>query len=338
MSALALASCEKKNLPVNEDTGYMEVLLDGAELISKASSTTSQTYESQVNTVQILAFNSNGLLSAYLNNGTSLKGSLELITGTHTVWAVVNGPSFAGIAKQSDLESYSIDLSSSSKTASLGFIMGGSASVTISSGKTTSTTIAVNRYTSRVHLASIENSLPSALGSITINGVFLCNVLGNQNIACDAAAKTWYNKDGRKDETTRNKTHIIDGSTYLASCPSLTYMTLSENTIACGATKTYPTGLLYCFPNTSTVTPTGFQSSYSPAKTVLCIAATICGVKQYYPVVLSEVMERNKSYSVNVVICGLGSDDPVKPVEKGTLCATVTVSGWSAGKEYNDDI
>ena len=133
--------------------------------------------------------------------------------------------------------------------------------------------------------------------------------------------------------------HIIDGSTYKASCEALTYKGVGQS-VANGATHSPSTPyLFYSFPNSSTTAPTGFQSTFAAQRTVLTVVATVSGKKYYYPVVLDNAtLERNKTYTVGLTITGLGAEDPNKPVEKGTISASITVSGWTAGAVYDETI
>ena len=77
--------------------------------------------------------------------------------------------------------------------------MAGSSTVSVTNGGTASCAITVSRLVSRVALSTVVNKLPQSYGAITIDRVFLCNVVGNQNLAGNAAASTWYNKNGRAD-------------------------------------------------------------------------------------------------------------------------------------------
>ena len=169
--------------------------------------------------------------------------------------------------------------------------------------------------------------------------MFLSNVVGNQNIAGTASASTWYNKDGRADESTRNTAHIIDGSTYHASCEALTYKGVDQNvTVGSSYSPAVPL-LFYSFPNSSTVAPAGFASTFSAKRSVLTVVATVDGQLQYYPVVLDNAtLERNKTYTVGLTSTGSGSDDPDKPVDKGSISVTLTVSGGAAGAVYDETI
>ena len=346
VACAALAACNKDlpevTAPVEQGEGQITFTIDAEKAVeTKAVTayTTAQTYESQVNKVQVFVFGSDGAINFYKDLGTSTSGTISTTAGTKTVWAVVNGPDLSGIGTLSALQATAVDLAANSTTAATGFVMAGNASVTVSAGSSANCGITVSRLVSRVALQSIVNQLPASYGAITIDRVFLCNVVGNQNIAGSAAASTWYNKDGRADESTRNTAHIIDGSTYKASCEALTFKSVGSS-LNNGASLTPSTPyLFYSYPNSSTTAPNGFQASFAAKRTVLTVVATISGTKYYYPVVLDDAtLDRNKTYTVGLTITGLGSDDPDKPVSKGSISASITVSGWTAGANYNETI
>ena len=343
----ALAACNKEPLDVTpkvepQGEGTITFSIDAEQApVTKAVSayTTAQTYESQVNKVQVFVFGADGAINFYQDLGNKTSGSISTTAGAKTVWAVVNGPNLSSIGTLSALQATAVDLSANSTTASTGFVMAGSASVTVTAGASANCGITVSRLVSRVALQSIVNKLPASYGAITIDRVFLSNVVGNQNMAGSAAAATWSNKDGRADESTRNAAHIIDGSTYKASCEALTYKGVSQS-IANGSSHTPSTPyLFYSFPNSSTTAPNGFQATFAAKRSVLTVVATIASTKYYYPVVLDDAtLDRNKTYTVGLTITGLGSDDPDKPVSKGSISASITVSGWTAGANYDETI
>lgn len=342
----ALAACNKDlpevTIPAEQGEGQITFTVAGEEpVMTKAVTayTTAQTYESQVNKVQVFVFGADGAINFYQDLGNKTSGTISTTAGAKTVWAVVNGPDLSSIGKLSDLQATAVDLAANSTTAATGFVMAGNASVTVSAGASANCGITVSRLVSRVALQSIVNKLPASYGAITIDRVFLCNVVGNQNIAGNAAVTTWYNKDGRADEATRNASHIIDGSTYKASCESLTFKNVAQS-VNNGASLSPSTPyLFYGFPNSSTTAPNGFQATFAAKRTVLTVVATVAGTKYYYPVVLDDAtLDRNKTYTVGLTITGLGSDDPDKPVSKGSIAASITVSGWTAGVNYDETI
>ena len=349
-SLVGMAACNKvadgiapaQSLPEGEGTISFSIAPaeDDAPLTRAVTAyTTAQTYESQVNKVQIFVFNSDGKIAAYKNNGTALTGSISTTAGAKTVWAVINGPTLSSIGTLNALKATAVDLSANSTTASTGFVMVGSGTCTVSATGSVPCAFSVSRLVSRVALVSVTNALPAALGALKVERVFLSNVVGNQNIAGTASASTWYNKDGRADESTRNTAHIIDGSTYHASCEALTYKGVDQNVTVGGSYSPSVPLLFYSFPNSSTVAPAGFASTFSAKRSVLTVVATVDGQLQYYPVVLDNAtLERNKTYTVGLTITGSGSDDPDKPVDKGSISVTLTVSGWAAGAVYDETI
>ena len=296
----------------------------------------SQTYEKQVNNVQILVFDSSGALNIYKDVGTSTSGiSINTTTGSKTIWAVINGPSLTSIKTLSALRNTAVDLGNNSTTASEGFVMSGSSEITVGSAST-SVSIQVERLLSRVALQKITNSLPASYGTMTINNVCLANVVGNQNLAGAATISTWYNKMGRKDGATASS-QIIDGATYLASHPTLTFKSV-ESSVASGASHTPTTPyLFYTFPNSTGNDVTGWATSFTARKTRLVVTATIGGKKYYYPVVI-DTPSRNNAYTVELTITGLGSTDPDTPVVKGSVNASITVLGWTSGTVYEEII
>ena len=344
MAAVAAmaCSCDKSSdcVPCQEEQtkGTISVSLDFEdEAQTKATSyVTAQPYEVAVNNVQILVFDSTGALNAYVDadNKTS---SIEISTtaGNKTVCAVVNGPNLGSVTTIAGLNAQNIDLGDNSTTSTEGFVMAGSATCTV--GSTTATAnIPVRRFVSRVALAKVNNGLPASYGQLTINHVTLTNVVGNQNLAGAATPSTWYNKMGRKDGSSVS-TYIIDGTTYLASHPSLTFKKV-DSIVANGASHTPSTPyLFYTFQNTTTNDPTGWVTSFTARKTRLVVAATIAGTKYYYPITI-DAPERNTAYTVELTITGLGSTDPDKPVEKGALTLSVSVEGWANGAVYDETL
>ena len=297
---------------------------------------TAQTYETKVNDVQVLVFDSTGALNAYVDADTKTSGiSISTTAGSKTVWAVVNGPNLSSITTLSALQSTAVDLGANSTTETTGFVMAGSTTCTVGSSAATAS-VAVKRLVARVALQKINNSLPGSYGALTVNNVTLINVAGNQNLAGTASVSTWYNKMGRKDGATATG-QIIDGSTYVASHPTLTFKSIGSS-VANGASLTPTTPyLFYTYQNPTTSDTTGWSASFTARKTRLVVTATIGNIKYYYPVVI-DTPARNTAYTVELTITGLGSTDPDKPVQKGSITASVTVEGWASGAVYNETI
>ena len=297
---------------------------------------TAQPYETAINDVQGLVFDSSGALNAYVDADTKTSGiNIKTTTGSKTIYAVVNGPDLSSVTTIPELNAKTIDLGDNSITSTAGFVMAGSTSCNVSTSSQ-NVNVTVRRFVSRVALQKVNNALPASYGAMTINNVTLINVVGNQNLAGAATASTWYNKMGRKDGSTTSS-HIIDGSTYLASHPTLTFKSV-ESSVANGVSHTPSTPyLFYTFPNSTITDVCGWVSPFTARKTRLVVAATISGKKYYYPVVI-DTPTRNYAYTVELTITGLGSTDPDKPVSKGAINASVTVEGWATGSIYDETI
>ena len=296
---------------------------------------TAQTYETKVNDVQVLVFDSTGALNAYVDANTKTSGiSISTTAGSKTVWAVVNGPDLSSITTLSALQSTAVDLGANSTTETTGFVMAGSATCTVGSSTATAS-VAVKRLVARVALQKISNSLPSSYGALTVNNVTLINVVGNQNLNGSASISTWYNKMGR--ENGGSEPAIIDGVNSFASCPTLTFKSVGSSVANGGSLTPTTPYLFYTYPNSTSTDATGWTSSFTARKTRLVVTATISGKKYYYPVVI-DTPARNTAYTVELTITGLGSTDPDKPVVKGSINASVTVQGWSAGAVYEETI
>ena len=344
MAAAVLCSCDKNADCVpcedQQETGTLAVSLlfdEGAQTKAVTSFTTSQTYEKQVNKVQIFVFDESGKINIYKDAGTTQSNiSISTTTGKKTIWAVVNGPDLSEVASLAELEDTAIDLAANSTTAATGFVMAGSTSCTVSATAATAN-ISVSRLVARVALQKVTNQLPDGYGALTIDNVVLTNVAGNQNIAGDATPATWYNKMGRKDGATESS-QIIDGDTNKASCEALTFKSVKQE-VAHGSNLNITTPyLFYSFPNSNTAGSTGWVNPFTARASRLVVTATIDGVKYYYPVTLSKKLERNKAYTVEITITGLGSTDPDKPIEKGGLTAAITVLDWVDGGSYEETL
>ncbi len=345
MAAIAAMACscdkDKDCIPCQKEDQAEATLAVNLDLEDDAQTkatayVTAQPYETAVNDVQVLVFDSTGALNAYVDADDKTSGiSIKTTTGSKSICAVVNGPDLSSVTKIAELNAKSIDLGDNSTEATTGFVMAGSTTCNVKTGSQ-DISVSVKRFVSRVALQKVSNALPASYGSMTINNVTLINVVGNQNLAGAETASTWYNKMGRKDGATA-ASQIIDGNSYLASLPSLTFKSVESN-VASGASLTPSTPyLFYCFPNSTSTDTTGWMSTFYARKTRIVVTATIGGTKYYYPVLI-DFPARNSAYTVELTITGLGSTDPDKPVEKGSITATVTVDPWQNGTVYSETI
>lgn len=287
-------------------------------------------YETAINSLQLLIFDNDSLLRHYCTvekSDDGYKKTVSVTTGKKRVWAVANCSDLSGIKTEKELMGFVVKLEDNSVDATKGFVMAGCQPVEIK-GSAASATVSMSRMVGRIALCSITNSLPKAYGAITVNRVFISNVVGNQNLQGDAKPTLWYNKEGRMDESPMNPEHIIDGSTCKASCESLTFKEVNSSLATGGTYKPEDSCVFYGMPNSATDTPTGFMSPFTPQNTVLVVVTTINSKTYYYPVAIKSGIARNCSYSVYLSIIDLGSDDPNKPLQKESLSVTVEVNKW----------
>lgn len=335
IASAALSACNKTPMP--QVDSRLEVNLDDGP---STKATTPTAGESAISNLHILVFDAAGDLDIYYKctsaDISARKATITVKTGAKHVWAVANiaDSKVNAVTTVSALKAVTTDLSDNSTGA---LVMVGDADATVAASGA-SAAITLKRLVARVSLNKITCSIPSAYGSLTVNRVFLANVVGNMNLGGDASPSTWYNREGVKDESPLVESHIIDGGTYAASCPSLTYANVGD-AIAVGGSKSWSNKLLYCYRNLSTAAPASFSTSFSAQRTVLVVAATIGGKLYYYPVILdSSTIAANTEYGVSLTITGLGSNHPSRPVEKGALTATVSVSNWDTGSAYTETI
>lgn len=318
--ALAFAACACNGLEPEkkESTGSLILCIAPDLSATKAaSSTAAETYEKQVNSMEVYLFDDRGnitkkfALSDFTASSGTYAKSVDVPTGTYTVWAVANKTLNA--ATKSDLEAKTVALGENSLTASTGFILAGSNTVSVSASGA-SVSVAMSRFVGRVRLVSVTNEAGSA---VSVSGAFLENVAANQNIAGTAAISTWNNLAGRDGGSGA----VVSSST--ADNPALTF----------ASGNTWPHNF-YGFANSTSPDQKGNGSTttITAAKTRIVVFGTYNGAATYYPVTIAD-FERNKSYDISLVITGKGSDDPNVEPEKGSVSISITVADWVSGQD-----
>lgn len=334
---LAAASCTEKNLETGTASGsilFNVVAPSGSS--TRADTQVLASCENAVNKVQVFVFDDAGNIEKNIVMTTS-SGTIENVsTGTKTVWAVVNGPDLTGVTTVNVLKAKALALADNSTDGGTGFVMGGSDNCSVTEGTSSSCTIHVSRYVSRVRLVSVTNGCAAAIGSITVNSAMIINVTSNQNVAGDAthAAGNYVNRYGRAEENPLVSEHVIDGVTYVAQVPSLTWFKPSTPlSIAAGATQNCGYRF-YAFSNSASHDQP-FSTTFAPNDTRLAVSATVNGVQYWYSVRLDKGLERNKAYDVTLTISGKGSNDPQVDPTNGGFSASISVTEWQDGGDYN---
>ena len=245
-----------------------------------------------------------------------------------------------GCSTLAGLEAVAFDLS---LNTSSNFVMWAKkTNLTVAAAGSDAGTLSLSRYAAKIALRKVTNSLPAPYGAITLKHAFLCNVVGNQNVAGSASLSTWYNQEGTKAHA--NASNVIAAAAD-AACSDLTFRTLGES-VANGANRSYSTTdgngkYFYGFRNTVTTLPSGFHSTFVQTCTVLMLVATVGGVDYYYPIPLGNALAANSDNVVDVTLTGLGNtvaEGVFNKIEKGNLKATVSVSDWTNGSTYTETL
>lgn len=334
----ALCSCDDSAISPQTEEGAIRINFQMPETTRAAV----QGNEAVLNDVKVLIFDSSDNLYKYYSFTSSeitAKAATvsNVIVGSYKVYVVANGPDMSGYTTLSSFKAAQIGLSAFNDPDTDFIMEGHDDSVTVSGGNTADAEIDISRYVSRVVLKKVVNSLPIAYGALTLERAFLSNVAGMQDIGGTYAITEeaeWLNKEGRKDETTRTAAHIIDGTTYTATAPALTFAAIGQSINNGGNYSVVK--YFYSYPNSATAEPNGFVSPFAAQRSVLVIVGSFSGKTYYYPVVLSNGLARNTSYEVEATITGAGSDDPNKPVKSGSISVTITVKDWATGSSYTE--
>ena len=339
---LAAVSCQKFeqgcNLPAVENEaveyGQLSVSINPSITVTtKGGYTLLDPSEKVVNSAQLLVFKSDGSLARYQskNNpgqGTISFDSITLPVGQYRVYALLNAKPASGYTLESQvlLEEYSLQDNND------GLVQWAFETCTVVSGESAECSLEAKRLVARVRLVSVKNNLPAAFGAVTFENIFLENVVGTMSIE-PPVNPSFLNKYGRADIT--NVASMIDGSTYQAEAPLMTFRNCSQQIVNNGtASCDYN---LYCFGNTYDVEAPAVSTTFTPCATKLVLSVSILGQRYYYPVFVStpRTVEENKTYSIAITLNNLGSSDPSVPVTLSTASVTITAADWDDGGSQN---
>lgn len=329
-AVMGFSACDQLSVIDEAEEGSITFSLGGmaANIETKASSTTAETYESQVNNVQVFIFNGSGAFIKYGRANANSVTITKVPAGTYTVAAVVNcSTDLSATASLSALKATAVTLGDNSTTAATGFRMyGEKSSVTVAAGSN-SESIDVYRLPARVTLVSITNGVTGGAKTVVAKAAILINGRGSWQLsAAESATTVEVNPAGRKSGT-------IITTAANATYADLTFADLGSTSCAAGGTAFG--NRFYSFPKAE-VTPDKYGTE-TGGNVRLSVLATVNGTDYWYPVTINGV-EKNKAYDVRLTITGAGSDDPNTPPVSGSLTATVSVKDWVAGTEYTETI
>lgn len=344
--AFALVSCNKEQTPVGDSMLIIDWQSAGATKATKPL----EGSEGTINSLVIYVFDHNGMLDISHEctpaEITARRASVDVKTGVKTVYAVANLTGAHLIAANGcttldALKNVPISLSDNSTT---NFVMvGHNTKDHRSDNASTPVQLNLEHPVAKVRLGNVTNNLPAPYGQMTVKQVFLCNIVGNQNIAFNAAPSEWLNKSGT-DGDGSDKSYTIGTGTHTAACPGLTFHSLNT-VVPQGNTPQALNKVMYAMPNTSTGDINGYNPTFSATASVLMVVITILGKDYYYPIKLNNgtitSLAYNTEYTIDLTVKGLGNtydDGPFKKIVKETLIANVDVSLWTGVDSYTEII
>ena len=306
LAALALGSCTREKADIDGKPVEVNVTILG----TAPTRATSVSYdnESKVGNLQVYVFN-DGKLEDYQDAGAAMTAQLTATSGERTVWALVNAPTLKDVSTETELKARVSQLSDNKTDA---FVMSGFTKQELKDGGTVPVT--VKRLVSRVSVKKISTEFQYALAgeTLTLDGIYLINVAGDNTYAADGTPGIWVNQLGHKD----------------SGLDALLYDKLTSTTVT-NATPYEKEHVFYPYPN-----PTKddtYDATWTPRHTLLVVEVTFEGKKGYYPVVLP-VLERNKTYVIDeLVIRHRPGDVPYRPIETGDATVQITVNEWELG-------
>ena len=305
LAALTLLSCERENTCAENEPVELNVTILG----TTPTRATSVKYanESKVGNLQVYVFN-DGKLEDYQDAGQAMTAQLTATSGLRTIWALVNAPTLKDLKTESELKATVSRLAENGTEA---FVMVGSTSQELKDKITVP--ITVKRLVSRVSIKKISTDFEYALASetLSIDGIYLINVAGDNTYAADGTPGTWVNQLKHKD------------SEYDALLYDKVSATVSNQ-------KAYEKEhVFYPYPNPTDAV--NYEATWAPRHTMLVVEVTFQEKKGYYPVPLP-VLERNKTYVIDeMVIRHLPGDVPYKPLETGDASVQISVNEWEVG-------
>lgn len=239
-------------------------------------------------------------------NVPSAETELSVKTGTKDIYILANmESSLSSIATVSDLMSGRISMGDKGFNGGSLPMSGTISGVKVISSNNNSCSTPLKRFPSRVHIGTLINEMECSLSDIRFR---LSNGAGDCGFSESEEPSVWFNKIYSLGSDITAPEDIV----------------LEED--LAGGGKLTINECLFCFPN-HTANDTFSGNSFTPRKTRLVMSSSISGRTYYYPVTFDSI-DRNTSYSVNLVIRNLGSSDPDIPISSDILSAVIVPLPW----------
>lgn len=306
----------------DNQAGCPEPLLSVIFTPGEETRSPSEASESAVTHLSILLYREGTTLPYAFGSISGGSLPLSIDSGTYTVYAIVNFPSFTPTSstRPSDIASMTSNLTDNSRSA---LVMSGSVKATISSSGTVA--VPVLRHTSKVTLQSVSVDFSGTYlegKSILLKKCYLSNVWGSCSFGAassgaapeatvPSARGSWYNLHGYST----------------SAADELIYAALST-TVADGTTCS-DRQYFYCTPNPSTVR----TSDALPCCTRLVLEVSVGDDENtcHYHIDLPG-MSPNSAYAVSVSIGYYGGDSPESNLGRLDISAEVSVEDYTVSE------
>ena len=326
-----LASCNKENAleggktPLEEGVALVKVSA-GTGFETKATGIKDDNTDTKkVNSLQVFAFDADGILRAYENSTTGNSVSMKLNTGKeYTFYAVANNYAgsawkYSGVASVTSEDGFAAIMTDLKDNGAADLLMYSQTGVKKAINSTTSeVSIEVTRLVSKIQLKKIivnfgTNAALKAK-SFKVDSIFVIN----------AAAKETFGLAPESSVTYYNQGKFISGNADALLLDKLA--TPFELSSSAGVASAYETPHTFFTYGNKTEKPTR-----------LVVSCNWGGERTYYPINItgeSGSLDPNCAYIINqLTIKGLGSDDPDVVPERKDFTASVTIKDWGTGFE-----
>ena len=286
----------------------------------------------KVNSIQVFAFDADGILRGYEGDQAASSVTLQLNTGEeYTFYAVVNNaasggwkyPSVASVTAASELGAIMTDLSKNSTDDLLMFSQQGVKKTITASVSEVS--IDVTRLVSKVQLKKVAVDFSSNAvlkrKSLKIDSIYVINAAMQETFGLSPAASVSY----------YNPRKYVSGDGNALLCDALA--SPFEISTSSGTAVDYTTAhTFFAYGN----------AAAGDDVTRLVVSCNWGGKRTYYPINIvgsDSKLSPNCAYVVNqLTIKGLGSDDPNVVPERKSFSASVTIRNWETGFEKTVDL
>lgn len=332
-AALLFASCGKEEASAcrecsqSENQTIVNVVAQSGIRTKATGINDDATDTKKINSLQVFAFDSEGVLRSYENNTAGGSVSMKLNTGKeYTFYAVANNyesttwkyPGVAAISDVTTLKEFMTDLKDNAKDNLLMFSQSGLKKTITPTVENLS--IEVSRLVSKIQInrITVDFGTNAALKakSFKLENIFVINAAAKETFSLAPAQEgtiTYYNQGG-----------LVAGAADALLLDKLT--SPFELSSSAGAVTEYQNVHTFFTYGNRTERPTR-----------LVVECSWGGEKTYYPVNITGddgALNPNCSYIITkLTIKGMGSDDPDVIPERKEFSATVSVKDWTTGFE-----